>query len=247
MTLQDIFDQLALGELSNLHIGEEGVIQEKDYKKLLLHINLGLNALYKRFLLKEGTLRLQLVEGVYTYKLQRDFAENYLRSVEDIQYIKDTEDNPFNEDILKVERIYSDSGYEFLINDLGSKYSIRTSSMNTLEVPQDIVDKPDTLPDYLKTDYLEVVYRASHPKIEYSERRFRPERIAIELPYSHVEPLLLFVASRVHNPIGMQENFHAGNSYAAKYERACQALELQNIKIDNDAQTNSRLVRGGWR
>jgi len=67
----------------------------------------------------------------------------------------------------------------------------------------------------------------------------------VQLPDSHLEALLFFVASRVNNPIGMTNEFNAGNSYAAKFEAACQALEEQGLQVDQDSQ-NTRLHRGGW-
>ena len=249
MTLQDLYEQLAFNELSNLHLvveGEVGVLKPEFQKAILSHANLGLNALYKRFLLKEGELTLRLIDGITSYTLTEDFAENSLSSIEDIQYIEDSEDFPFTGDIIKIERVYTDSGYELGLNDLGNSLSLRTSSMNTLVVPKLIVDKDEKLPSHLKTDRLRVVYRADHPKLVYKEDNFRPDRINIELPYSHIEALTYFIASRVHNPLGMEENFHAGNSYAAKYERVCQALEANNFRIDSEDQTNSRLHRNGW-
>lgn len=55
MTLQEIFDQLAYGEFRTLSVGEDG-IQPKSYASMINHINLGLNALYKRFPLKRVRL-----------------------------------------------------------------------------------------------------------------------------------------------------------------------------------------------
>ena len=62
MTLQDIFDALSAGELSQISIGGQaaGVINKENRAKLLPHINMGLTALFKRFRLKEGELTIQL-------------------------------------------------------------------------------------------------------------------------------------------------------------------------------------------
>ena len=44
MTLQEIFDQLTYGELSQLSMGgsEAGIIDESNYSRILVHVNLGL-------------------------------------------------------------------------------------------------------------------------------------------------------------------------------------------------------------
>lgn len=57
--------------------------------------------------------------------------------------------------------------------------------------------------------------------------------------------LLYYVASRVHNSIGMTGEFNAGNNYSAKYEMSCQQLEQMNLRVDQDSQ-NSKLQRGSW-
>ena len=109
----------------------------------------------------------------------------------------------------------------------------------------DIVNKVFDVPEQYKTDSLEVVYRANHPKLVESGGGINPEAIELELPYSHLEALLYFVASRVHNPMGMANEFHSGNSWAAKYEAECMKLQQQNLEID-EGNDNDRLGRNGW-
>jgi len=49
----------------------------------------------------------------------------------------------------------------------------------------------------------------------------------------------------VHNPIGMTNEFHAGNTYYSKYLAACQELENQNLQTDRTGG-NTRAQRNGW-
>lgn len=247
MKLQEIFNQLSYGELSNVFIGslDKQGIQPEHYKQLISHLNLGLNNLFKRFPLKEGELILKLTEGIYTYPLKKDFAENNLKSVEDNLYILDGEDKPFEGDIIKVERVYLESGVELPLNDEHADYSIFTPNLYTIRVPHLLVDKPDSLDEQLRTDTLKIIYRATHPFIEYKDN-LDPNKVEVDLPYSHLEALLYFIASRVNNPIGLQNDFHAGNMYASKYEKECQLLEMQNIRVDQGVITNTRLYRNGW-
>lgn len=220
MKLVEIFSQLTYGELSNVSLGgvDLGEINESNYDRVLSHINLGLTALYKRFPLKEDRLVVPLEQGKFTY--------------------------PLVGDIHKVERVYTEAGYEFSLNDEASRYSITTPSASVLRVPPEIVANGADLESWLKTTSLEVVYRANHPIIV-QNGSFNAETYEVELPYSHLEPLLLFVASRVNNPIGMTNEFHAGNSYAAKYEQACQQLEQFNLRVDQGSQPD-RIRRNGW-
>lgn len=221
MKLSEIFAQLSYGELSQISLGssEMGGIDEGNYPRLLAHINMGLLALYKRFPLKEGRTTLTMQAGVQSYPLD---AEN----------------------VLKVERVYTAGGWELGLNDESDPYACFTPSAHILRVPSEVAAQHMELPDHLKTPTLEVVYRAGHPVLTASIG-FDPEQVDVELPYSHLEPLLYYVASRVNNPMGMSNEFHAGNSYSAKYEASCQQLEMVNLRVDQGSQ-NSRLQRNGW-
>ena len=247
MKLKEIFDQLTYGELSQLSIGggEQGVINEDNYDKVLAHLNLGLTALHKRFMLKEGSLNLQLVSGRTVYPLTSQYALSNRRSREETKYILDTSVTPFLDDILKIEQVYTESGYELPLNDGSKSYSVSTPNSTTLRVPSDIVENIHSSIAELSTSTLEIAYRANHPLITRGTGLFEPERVEVLLPYSHLEPLLLFIASRVHSPIGMVNEFNASNNYAAKYERACKDLETQNLSIDQGT-SNTRIERNGW-
>src|SRR5690625_3224463 len=104
MKLIEIFNQLTYGELSQLHIGGEevGEIRPQDYMAIVPHINLGLTALHKRFLIREGRLRIELQPGMYTYVLHSEHAVSH-RASRKTRYILDSADQPFNDDIIKVE------------------------------------------------------------------------------------------------------------------------------------------------
>lgn len=247
MKLIEVFNQLTYGELSQLALGggEMGKIGEADYPKLLSHINLGLIDLYKRFFLKEGTLVLQLQRDQAIYPLSSRFAVANAKSRETVRYILDSAAAPFRDDINKVERVYTDDGHELSLNDHVDHYALRTPALNVLQVPLDIVNDVTTLPYHLKTTKLRAVYRAAHPQLVQPVGYFDPARVGMELPYSHLQALLLFVASRIHNPVGMTNEFHAGNNYAAKYEAECARLEQANLEIDEGA-SHDKLRRNGW-
>ena len=167
------------------------------------------------------------------------------RSRQPVRFILDSLEVPFLDDIHKIERVLTAQGKELGLNDIANPFACMTPSMSTLTVPSLIVTPTSDTPDWLKTDKLNVVYRANHPIITISLGLFDPNKVDIELPYSHLEALLYFVASRVNNPIGMNNEFHAGNNYAQKYELACQELERVNMRIDV-GQTNHKLYQKGF-
>lgn len=247
MKLSEIFNQLTYGELSQIHLGgaDVGVIDETNYPKIMAHINLGLTALYKRFPIKEGRVKVVLSSGNYIYPIHSKYAVNNTASTEATRFVLDTVAEPFKDNILKIEKVLTDGKVELWLNNEADEYSCFTPTATTLRVPKEVVDWTTDYPEYLKTQYLELVYRANHLPISSDTLGFDPEQVEVELPYSHLEPLLLFVASRVHNPIGMDGGFNAGNNYAMKYEAACQQLELLNLRVDQGSQS-SRLERNGW-
>ena len=222
MKLSEVFQQLAYGELSQLNLGTitDEELPESAHAPLLAHVNLGLTALYKRFNLKQGRITFALNPAGSTYQIGAS-------------------------DLHKIERVLTDAGKDLPLNDGNDKYSCFTSKMDTLRIHPDVNVKLDSIPEQYKTDKITVLYRANHPKIVATGGFLVPESVELELPYSHLEALLYFVASRAHNPIGMVNEFNAGNNWAAKYEMECQRLENLNLEID-EANENFRLYEKGW-
>jgi len=235
MNLQDIFDQLSYGELSQLFVGtgENGEIPVDRRRKIGASISLGLTDLYKRFLLKEKRVRVAYDASRSTYVLHSDYAESNTGGLAPVKYIMDS-DEPFTDDVLQIERIYSADGTELRLNALDDPDAIRLTSTNMFLAPAT-----------LETEYLEVVYRANHPALDPVDVETYPTNVDIELPITHLEPLLLYVASRVHTPVGMNNEFHDGNNYAAKYEVACSRLEQLNMRVDTVGH-NTRFESNGW-
>lgn len=134
---------------------------------------------------------------------------------------------------------------ELPLNTEANKYSCFTPSLKLLTVAKAIVDKASDLPDGLKTDALEVVYRANHVKIIVRESYFDPKRVQLELPDTHLEPLLYFVAARISAPYG-QAQFEglASNNYMGKYEAACIRLTNQDPIHEKESGTDKLRSRG---
>lgn len=141
-------------------------------------------------------------------------------------------------DLFKVERVLDGDGEEVLIGD-GGEYSVSMLNMTTISVPLSLrmTGKP-----------LKVIYRADHPKLDKREANREPEKVNIELPASHLEALLYFIASRMFNPMGSTESthgYHDGNNYAQKYENACRMLENQGMQISESVE-QTKFQRNGW-
>lgn len=137
------------------------------------------------------------------------------------------------DDILKIEQVFVD-GQLLPLNDESKPNSVFTTAFNVLVVPTGAA-----------WPTLDVVYRANHAQLGARDASREPERVDVNLPRTHLEALLYFVASRVVNPIGMAGEFHEGNNYAAKFEQACRVLESGGYQISQEAE-KTKFQRNGW-
>lgn len=247
MKLSEVFNQLSVGEFSQLRIGgnEEGVIDENNYSNVVNHVNLGLTTLYKRFNIKEGKFKLEVVPGRTTYPISAIYAKSNTKSKEPTKYIDDSEEK-FSGELFKIERVVTDKGCELGLNDARDNLSIVTPSYSIIRLPKEYVGDQKVLPEYMRTQSFDVSYRANHKKIEVGLGYFDPERIELDLPDAYLQALLLWIASRVHAPVGMSSPEPIFSlSYYQRYENECQRLEQENLQVDLTV-SNDRLIRGGW-
>jgi len=251
MKLEDIYFQLAYGELRNIALGNGllGAVTEGEgipaanYAKLLPFVQLGLTELHKRFPLKENTITVTLQPSQVIYPLTIAYAVSNTATT-GTKHITDTTLAPFRDDLMQIERVYGTyegKSYEIPLNEIDNPESIRTTAYNVLLLPDDT----ETAPWLLETTTLRVVYRADHPAINKYMANAAPGVTEIFLPPSHLEPLLYYIASRQHNPIGISNEFHEGNNYFAKFEASCALLESTGLTArGNDG--NSKLDRRGF-
>lgn len=255
MKLQEILDHLSAGELSAISIGkqDQGVINDTNREQVVSNINLALTAIHKRFNLREGRMTVHLNEDASIYKLDKSRVGGS-NSNRGKRYLEEDKLFELKDGLLKVERVYTDRGRELSLNNLSDPFSLRTPRYDLLEVPEVMVRKWPNCPEYLKTETLLVYYRANHPKLgKYRGDAWMDatccdacemEEIEVDLPEPYLPALLFWVGSRFHNPIGMSNEFHMGNSYFAKYENECQRLEAENLQVDRASTPGFR--QPGW-
>ena len=240
MTIQDLFEQLAYGELSHVVSGElndDGELPEERRQKLIKHIQMGLRDLHTRFLLRERTLVIEHVPGNTLYELSTEFAKSNTASAAPAKFIDDLT-NPYSGNLLRVARVYDDAGEEVPLNDLAlPESSIETPSFNLLKIPAT-----------LTFERMTVVYHEDHPTFDKYRAPAVPFKTEVHLPPTHTLALLFFVASRVLNPIGISPEFHEGNNYAAKYEAEVARLKMMGLEKDalGDVNEHERFLDAGW-
>jgi hypothetical protein len=235
MKLQEIFDHLISGELSLIeYSGFEGntSIQTEDYFRIIPHINIALVAIYKRLPVKVNSVTLDLQSNLSLYKLDAKYAQSNISSTEPIKYISDSTMYPFIGDVLKVERVENEVGVELPLNNRDNALSVFTPTYNVIEHPYPITGNT-----------IHVTYRASHPKIDINSSNL-PD-LELELPDMLLEPLLMYIGSRLS--VGLSGDTVNGEKerYLAKFEAACVSIE-RNSLLHRENFDNVKLEMNGW-
>lgn len=244
MTLQEIFDQLSSSEFSQLSIGglAQGVLNNVNKGKVIPSINLGLQALHTRFTIREGATVLELVPDLFAYTLHSKYAVSNTASTQLVKYIRDDlAMESFADDVLKVERITMEDGFDLELNDEHGYYAASTPESNVIWLPVDIVNQIDGLPDAYKGETVEVTYRANHKKIALTSSLTED---LVRLPMAYLEPLLYFVASRLHSPTGGANANNTADPWFQKFEIACRRLEVSGVQTVTRGSDDKLRSRG---
>lgn len=242
--LQQIIDDLCQGEYKQLNFGQgAGVINDENINAIVSHVNVGLTDIYSRFELRFKTIKIQLQTDQTEYFLTSKSALNGKKQVAPL-FIIDSVDNKFNDDILQIVGVKTDCGTNLVLNSFSHKFSISTPSFNRLQVPIQIVNKKEFLPENLKTDNLYVTYKSNHPILDLNGSCFNAERTPIDLPMTHYTALLYFCAARALRPAGLNQQFNTGNTYTGMYEAECARLKNNGNEVHETGNQSKFHARG---
>jgi len=235
MQLNELFDQLQYGELSQMSMGgfDSAIgIAECDYPKIVAHVNLGLIELYKRFTVKSNKVVIQQYSDIQTYILDSKYSINAPAIPGAQQYILDTVEDPFTDDILRITRVKDEANTELFLNDEHEDESVFTPTYKSLliSVPND-------------TSKTTIHYRATPTKIDAQGLNIFSTEIL--LPDSLIEPLCLFIASRVFSNLNADGGIAEGNSYLQRFEISCKRIIKENL-LNVSNITNEKLDCRGW-
>jgi hypothetical protein len=236
MKLSEVFELLQYGELASISISggidEVKGIRVEDYPTLISHINLALTDLHTKFNLKERELVIQQYDNITIYHMQSDYAVSNTSSTQPVKYIVDTEEDKFNDDILRVNAIFDEAGCELPINDENRANSLFLNGYSSLQIP---------FPSSENSVF--IMYRANHEKLNVQLPDLEAE---INIPAYCVEALLSYVTSRVHCQRTTQEAQANAVSYMAKYNNLCDQIEERNNLHNNPSNSNFKLGENGW-
>lgn len=237
MLLQEVFDQLASSELNNIYVVDQvtKTILPDKYATVTTAVNAALTQLHTRFLLRTGELTVELHPKQTVYPLQSRCMIGKDGIPTDTKFLHPSAD--FRDNLLKIQQVFDDKGQELGINNHSDYFSVRESSYDTLVVPIDFFDKRD-----VKT--LRVVYRQNHKMIPTCCDGIEPDCYGLTLPRTHLMALCLYVAARMHVPIGLQDATYSGNSFMALYEQECSRLEQSGMQMSYIAVSEGVLRKG---
>ena len=229
MQLSELLQRLCEGEFSGLAIGHQvdGSPLDEHYAKIVRHVDMGLLELHKRFPLKIKEIFIQQYDQIQKYKLSERYAESNSDSNEPVKYLCDSRFNKFTDSgFLRIDTLFNELGEPVAIDDIGQQYSMFTSSHDTVQVPY-----PDNANSFI------VHYKAGHPLLPTD----RVDGVEVDLPYTHLEPLMFYVASRALASLNPEES----NNYLMKFENSCMKLTQLNLAYTMNTPPE-QFARGGW-
>lgn len=236
MDVSELLKQLALGELNNLAMSEDGTIMVNRIPRIINYANEGLLRLYTKFVLKEQTLMLEMREDVTFYHLLKRFAySNYdpanPPAAWDMPYILDMNREPFEQDVIKVLSVYGPDGYKLPLNDLERSDSVFTPQSEILQVPR---------PQTGKTLALE--YQCKHKRIPDEDY----ESFEIVLPECLHSALRAHIAAKVFSHMNTAENTAKGQEHEMVYLSICQQAIDNDLVNTSSSTTNIKFQKRGW-
>jgi len=236
MNIEELFQTLSLGELSNLSMAQSGsgtIIEEKQ-ATILKHANEALLRLYSKFVLKETSLILLQKHDVTMYQLLAKRALSYTPGTGEpsvTRYIIDTPEEPFQDDVIRILKVFNDCGVEKPLNAEDNPWSLFTPRTKTLQIPKPFQDQK-----------LAVSYQAKHPKLNIDT----PQQI-LEIPEVLEAALTAFIAANVFTDMGTQESLVRGQNLMLKYEVLCSEVEEKDTVAISNVMSATVFEKNGWR
>ncbi len=233
MKLSDIYEKLAYGEFSMLAVGDvdSNTPGDQDYNNLIPIINLGLLDLYKRFPLKNNSVKLTLDATVTKYQLSPDYLVSNTSSTQPIKYLDDTVECVMDSGVIKLEAVYTSAGQDLLTSSSEKLGEVSLAEYNTLRVHTPVHGTE-----------LVVKYRAAHKSIPIEVHE--ADEVEISLPIVMEEALLLYIAYKKHLSINT-DGLNEGMQLLNRYEAVCAALK-RDFTYHNNYTNSSRLITDGW-
>lgn len=238
MVLQELFDNLAHGEFSNLAVGNSatGSIKQEAYPKVVTHINRALKAIYKRFILKKKTIWVHQQADLSTYYLRSAYLIDTVPGPD--AYLSDLSTDPFEDDLVNVLYARDGDGEDMPLNN--PRYpdtGIFTQAADTLEMT----------PDNDDLQVIQLTYQAFYPRIVITET-FSPETYPLYFPAFIEEALMVHIASQLFKGKTSKASEGEGygtNTFEYRFDKACQEIEDLGLAEPSE-EKSQRFTKKGF-
>lgn len=234
MKIKRIIEHLEHGLLSKINLGGNTSmgVTSYNYPSLISAIELGLIELAQVFDFEQREVFIKQEDHIKFYELDIKYAVTNTSSTETYKYIKDTVDNPFVGDILRIEAVYDELGNKLRLNDDNDPDSLYTPNLTTIQVPR---------PNAENT--LSVIYSAGGVELRKTGADVLEQEVY--LPNTLLNAVCLFAAAQV---IAGKDSLEAKNEslvFKRQYaEAVAQAISYGTKMVDNTVNTNKE--RNGW-
>lgn len=220
MKLSTVFSQLETSELNQLSCIDQTTkkIKADKYKAIVDVMNQGLVDLHTRFDLRIGRVVVPIDPSVGVY---------------DMSAFDPTVKGRF----LQLHRVIDECAREVRVNDM-SENSINFRSQMVFEVPE-----------HMRTVHplkqLNISYRALPTKVGGCYDDIDPEFEDVDLPVAYMWALCLYIASRLHTPVGLQDGTYRVNAFLGLYQAECSRLSDAGMDLDFQKDLG-HFRRDGW-
>lgn len=232
MKLQELFNELAIGELSNLAFARTGSIDLAAHAKVVTAINVALNDIFSRIPLAEKEVLVETLDWKSIYFIRKEHARMD-NTPGFLKYIIDTPANPFMGDLVKVLGVTNEVGDPLPMNDAEQWASVFLPAFDTVQF-----NHPGA------KQIFSVQYQALHPKLVATGENYLDQ--VLRVPIVLMDMVKLKTASTLLAPIGGQNETAKAQALDAKYEGRHTSLVLKNDVGDTGVSTNIKAMLRGY-
>lgn len=212
MKIKRIIEHLEVGVLSKVNLGGNATagVTSYNYPELISAIEMGINELSQIFNLRQRELIIKQENHIKLYELDSYYAQSNTASAAPYKYINDTPENPFKDDVLKIEAVYDELGREIRLNDMTDPESIYTPSLTSIQILN-----PN------ENNSISVIYSAACAELVKKGNNLLDQDVY--LPSVLLNALTLFVAAQV---VLSKDSLEAKNESMAFMNRYKEAVAL---------------------
>lgn len=235
MNLNDLFHDLALGEVSNLAMSENGTIIAERRPNVVVAANEALLKLHSRFVLKEKDVMVEMREAHTNYHLLKRYAFSQYSDENppdrwNMPYIMDTAGEPFLEDVIKVLSVYNSFGMKMGLNDTENPMSLHTPQSTLLQVPFPVAGHA-----------LVVEYQARHTLLDHCNCEEE-----IYIPDVLWPALKSYIAYKIYSNMGTPEATAKSQEHQMNYEAGCLEVVEKDLVSSSYSTTNTKFHKRGF-